>query len=167
MIFNGRGGEAMLRHSVAAAAIMAALLSPALAQSSKQEPAESPAPEQSKAQQPSQQPQFLQQQSTDEWRSSSLIGTGVVAAGDQEVGEIKDVLINRKGTVKAVILGIGGFLGVGEKVIAIPFDALTIGGDADGEVQNISVGLTREELKQAPAFRFLIDGKTTTGSNTR
>ncbi|WOH48230.1 DUF4142 domain-containing protein [Bradyrhizobium sp. sBnM-33] len=68
---------------------------------------------------------------------SDLRGTQVRGANDENIGEINDILVDRKGGVVAVIVGVGGFLGIGEKNVAIPFHALEIvegrtsGGGAD------------------------------------
>jgi hypothetical protein len=56
---------------------------------------------------------------------------------DENIGDINDILVDRRGAVVAVIVGVGGFLGIGEKDVAIPFQALEIeesrtsGGGAD------------------------------------
>jgi hypothetical protein len=58
--------------------------------------------------------------------ASDLEGTRVRGAADENVGEIDDVVLGRDGRVVAVIVGVGGFLGIGEKKVAIPFEALEI-----------------------------------------
>jgi hypothetical protein len=168
----------MPRHTFAAASIAVfsiavLVLSPALGQSSQSTPstgAQEPPPAQSTAQQQSAQqpatPQFLQQQSSNEWRSSNLVGASVTGVGNQSIGEIEDVLIENNGTVKAVVVGVGGFLGMGGKHVAMPFSALTIQRDADGkDIDKISVSFTKEQLQQAPAFKYLADTNKTTGSD--
>lgn len=68
---------------------------------------------------------------------SDLRGTRVRGANDENIGEINDILVDRQGEVVAAIVGVGGFLGIGEKNVAIPFQALEIvegrtnGGAAD------------------------------------
>lgn len=57
---------------------------------------------------------------------SDLRGTTIYGANNENIGEIDDVLIDRQGQVVAVIVGVGGFLGIGEKDVAIPFQALEI-----------------------------------------
>jgi hypothetical protein len=159
----------MRRYTFAAVSIAALMLSPALAQTAPNATKQS-APAQSTAQQPQQagqQPQFFPQQSTNEWRSSNLVGASVTGAGNQSIGKIEDVLIDRNGMVKAVVVGVGGFLGMGGKDVAIPFNALTIQRDADGkDIDKVSVSFTNEQLEQAPAFKYLADATKTTGSTT-
>jgi putative membrane protein len=58
--------------------------------------------------------------------ASELRGKRVYGADNENVGDINDVLLERNGRVVAVIVGVGGFLGIGEKDVAIPFEALEI-----------------------------------------
>jgi sporulation protein YlmC with PRC-barrel domain len=60
----------------------------------------------------------------DQFRSTNLRGTRVYGANNENIGEINDVLINRSGQVAAVIIGVGGFLGIGEKDVAVPMSML-------------------------------------------
>lgn len=64
------------------------------------------------------------QQAQDEWRASKLIGVDVYGADNKKIGSIKEVMINHDGSAKSVVIGMGGFLGIGEKNIAVPFTAL-------------------------------------------
>lgn len=67
---------------------------------------------------------FLAQEG-DHWRGSKLIGTNIYGPNDQQVGDINDVLVGRDGRIDYVIVGVGGFLGLGEKNVAVPFDRVT------------------------------------------
>src|SRR5689334_388200 len=63
-------------------------------------------------------------------RASKLIGSHVYAHG-ADIGSIKDILIDREhGAVAAAVLGVGGFLGAGEKLVALPITAIKIDGEA-------------------------------------
>jgi hypothetical protein len=106
--------------------------------------------------------QFMSQQSESEWRGSNLMGESVVGTDNETIGDIEDVLIDRNGTVRAVVVGVGGFLGMGEKSVAIPFNALTINRNSDGDdIERITVSLSKEQLKQAPEFKYLADADRT------
>lgn len=59
--------------------------------------------------------------SADTWRISKLIGVGIYGPDDQKVGDVNEVLVDHKGQVQAIVVGVGGFLGIGEKDVAIPF----------------------------------------------
>jgi len=67
---------------------------------------------------------FVANQATDEWRASKLAGVAVYDADNKKIGAVKEVLMDHSGTAKAVVIGVGGFLGIGEKDIAVPFAAL-------------------------------------------
>jgi len=75
-------------------------------------------------------------------------GTGDEA---ETVGDVNDIIMTPDGRAVAVIAGVGGFLGLGEKEVAVSIDELSWQTDADGD--QVLVGdLTKEELENAPAF---------------
>jgi sporulation protein YlmC with PRC-barrel domain len=59
-----------------------------------------------------------------EWRASKMVGLSVYNDNNESVGSINDLLTDRNGNIKAVVLGVGGFLGVGEHLVAVPFDKI-------------------------------------------
>jgi len=59
-----------------------------------------------------------------EWRASKLVGLNVYNSNNEKVGAIDELLTDRNGAVKAVVIGVGGFLGMGERLVAIPFDKI-------------------------------------------
>ena len=56
------------------------------------------------------------------WRTSKLVGLSVYNDNNESLGSINDLLTDKNGDIKAVVLGVGGFLGVGEHLVAVPFD---------------------------------------------
>ena len=56
--------------------------------------------------------------------ASKLIGTTVVSTNNESIGDVNDVILDRNGQVMAVVVGVGGFLGIGEKDVAVPFASL-------------------------------------------
>jgi len=68
--------------------------------------------------------QFITQQSPSQWRASKLVGVDVHGTDNAKIGDIREVLVNRDGATEAVVIGVGGFLGIGEKDVAVPFTAL-------------------------------------------
>ena len=60
----------------------------------------------------------------DEFSAYKLVGVNVYNQGNEKVGEIKDILLAKSGKADKVILSVGGFLGVGERYVAIPFDQI-------------------------------------------
>ena len=57
-----------------------------------------------------------------DWRASKVVGLSVYNDKNESVGSINEMLMDKSGNIKAVILGVGGFLGVGEHLVAVPFD---------------------------------------------
>src|SRR3954454_18410912 len=68
--------------------------------------------------------QFITQQSPGQWRASKLVGVDVYGTDNAKVGDVREVLLNQDGAAEAVVIGVGGFLGIGEKDVAVPFKAL-------------------------------------------
>ena len=82
-------------------------------------------------------------------RTSKLIGSKVYK-GDTSIGQIEDVLVALdRATVTAVIVSVGGFLGIGNKLVAVPVNQIKVGSEA-----KFTTDLTRDQLANAPAFDF-------------
>ncbi len=82
-------------------------------------------------------------------RASKIIGSKVYK-GDTSIGQIEDVLVDlNHGTTAAVILSVGGFLGMGDKLVAVPVTAVKVGSEA-----KFTTDLTKEQLTSSPAFDF-------------
>jgi sporulation protein YlmC with PRC-barrel domain len=77
---------------------------------------------------------------------------------DTKIGEVMDVLVDKSGTISTLIVGVGGFLGAGEKDVAVPFH------DVSATTKNNKIRLvmnaTKDSLKSAPGFKY--DSNTTT-----
>lgn len=58
------------------------------------------------------------------WRASKVMGLSVYNDKNESLGSISDLLTDKSGNIKAVVIGVGGFLGVGEHLVAIPFDKI-------------------------------------------
>jgi uncharacterized membrane protein YkoI len=114
--------EVMLKTHIAACLLTTALITaPALAQTTSGPSANQPAGR-TQASQGASQGQVLTQASPDQWRSSKLVGLVVYGPNNERIGEINEVLVDRNGKVDAVVIGVGGFLGIGEKDVALPFN---------------------------------------------
>lgn len=92
-------------------------------------------------------------QHTDEMRASKLIGTSVRNPAGESIGEVNEVLFDNSGKVNAVVIGVGGFLGMGEREVAITFSSLRVAHDADGR-NVITVDATKDTLKAAPQWTW-------------
>ena len=58
------------------------------------------------------------------WRASKVVGLSVYNDKNESLGSINDILMDKSGNIKAVVLGVGGFLGMGEHLVAVPFDKI-------------------------------------------
>jgi sporulation protein YlmC with PRC-barrel domain len=58
------------------------------------------------------------------WRASKLVGLNIYNDSNESLGSINDLLTDKSGNIKAVVIGVGGFLGVGEHLVAVPLDKI-------------------------------------------
>lgn len=59
-----------------------------------------------------------------DWRTSKVVGLSVYNDNNESLGSINDLLTDKSGNIKAVVIGVGGFLGVGEHLVAVPWDKI-------------------------------------------
>ncbi|MET0940361.1 MAG: PRC-barrel domain-containing protein [Mesorhizobium sp.] len=83
--------------------------------------------------------------------SEELVGTTVYGANDENIGEIGDVMLTTDGKIDSVILDVGGFLGVGEKKVAVGMDNLAFMTDDSGN-KYLYTSFSKEQLDAAAAF---------------
>jgi sporulation protein YlmC with PRC-barrel domain len=84
------------------------------------------------------------------WRASKVVGLSVYNEANESLGSINDLLTDKEGNIKAVVIGVGGFLGVGEHLIAVPYDKIkfvnepvaTTSASATGAKSTTSSGMT-------------------------
>jgi sporulation protein YlmC with PRC-barrel domain len=95
---------------------------------------------------------FIAQQPANEWLTRVFIGQLVHNTAGEIVGNVNDLVFDRQGRISTVVLGVGGFLGIGEKSVGIPFSALSINVSKNGE-RVVVVSLSKQDLAQAPGFR--------------
>ncbi|QTL03792.1 PRC-barrel domain-containing protein [Aquabacter sp. L1I39] len=107
---------------------------------------------------------FISEQMQEQWLASNLIGTKVRGTGDESVGEVNDVLLDRNGNVVGAVIGVGGFLGMGEKDVAVPFTALQMVRNSDGD--RLILNKSKDELKNAPTFKEYTRSGTGTATGT-
>jgi sporulation protein YlmC with PRC-barrel domain len=95
---------------------------------------------------------FVAKQSPDQHLASKFNGTNVIGTDDKKIGDISDVLFDNDHKVVAFIVGVGGFLGIGQKDVAIaPASFQTVAGK-DATDMKLRLAMTKEELKAAPTF---------------
>jgi sporulation protein YlmC with PRC-barrel domain len=81
-------------------------------------------------------------------KASELIGEDVYSANDERIGEVDDVVVSKSGKQPMAVIGVGGFLGIGEKKAAVPVDQLKVQGD-----KIVASGLTKESLKAQAEYK--------------
>jgi hypothetical protein len=91
--------------------------------------------------------------SKDEMFSSKLKGLNVYNQKDETVGEITDIAI-KNNQIDALILSVGGFLGVGEHYVAVSPASVSVRHDAKNDKWLASMNTTKEALKAAPEFKY-------------
>lgn len=168
----------MLRKALLAAAVSGIALTTALAQSSApttspSPPAATPSPPAATQPAPSRAPAataptttaptaatapstdktaFVTKMTADQHLAAKFKGTDVLGSGDEKIGDVSDVLFDDKGKVLAYIVGVGGFLGIGSKDVAIAPASFQKVPGRDGSNEKLRLSMTKEELKQAAAF---------------
>jgi hypothetical protein len=147
----------MLKTLVISAAVSALMVSGAMAQSAE----------------PKDGAKFIQSQSTEQWVFSKFKGTDVLGPDNVHIGNVNDMLFDKNGKILGLVVGVGGFLGIGEKSVAIDMSAFQAvppetgstttgaGGAAGGMSSNndptnvkLKVSWTKDELKNAPDFQY-------------
>jgi len=76
-----------------------------------------------------------------------IVGKEVVSQQGEEIGEIEDVVVDTSSQMKLAVIDVGGFLGIGEKSVAVSFDQLEL--SDDGRIRS---DLTRETLESQPEY---------------
>lgn len=85
--------------------------------------------------------------------AKELIGLTVYAPDKAKIGAISDLILGKDArTVDGFVVGVGGFLGIGEKAVALKMDRLQINHNGDGTLQ-LMMDVKKEELSNAPAFK--------------
>lgn len=90
--------------------------------------------------------------SGEELRVSRIIGVNVRNNQNESVGEVEDLVMDRQGEVKAAIISVGGFLGIGERWVAVNYDSLNM--MPDGNNWRVVLNTTRDQMKTAPEFKY-------------
>lgn len=95
---------------------------------------------------------------SDGWTVTNYYKQPVYDAQENKIGSVDDVLIDKQGKVTALILGVGGFLGVGEKDVSLPFSAVKM--TKKNDKWWLTVNETKDSLIKAPGYKY--DSNTTT-----
>jgi sporulation protein YlmC with PRC-barrel domain len=71
---------------------------------------------------------------------------------NNKIGDVEDVLLTSDGRVNALVIGVGGFLGIGEKHVLVPFTAVKM--DRKDNKVTLMMNSSKDELKAAPGFKY-------------
>ena len=159
----------MLKKLMISAAISALMVSGAMAQANP--PANPPTAKTDAA--PVDSAKFIPAQGTDQWVFSKFKGTDVIGPDNAQVGSVNDMLFDKNGKIVGLIVGVGGFLGIGEKSVAIDMSAFqavpadtgsattgagggagAMSGSNDPTAVKLKVSWTKDQLKNAPDFQY-------------
>ncbi|MCC7345972.1 MAG: PRC-barrel domain-containing protein [Variibacter sp.] len=112
-------------------------------------------------------PQFISTQTADQFLASKFSGTDVIGPNNEKIGDVSDVLFDKSGKVLGVVVGVGGFLGIGQKDVAIDMSAFQMvpasmtdtnvgsartAANTDPHDVKLKVSWTKDQLKAAPTF---------------
>jgi len=88
------------------------------------------------------------------WRTTELKGSDVKTPTGEKLGDLKEVAIDSNGRVSFVAVSVGGFLGMGDRLVAVPWDSLTFSlAGEKGDTRLISLASTKKHLEGAPQFK--------------
>ncbi|MDB5640687.1 MAG: PRC-barrel domain protein [Hyphomicrobiales bacterium] len=93
---------------------------------------------------------FIAERRQDQWLASGLKAKNVYDRSDAKIGVINDLVIGHDGKVVGVVIGVGGFLGIGEKNVGVPFQDIKISMRDNNEW--LVLDRSRDDLRAAPAF---------------
>lgn len=83
------------------------------------------------------------------YRASKIIGAPIVNDANDKIGNVDDLIVNRSDRVPYAVVSVGGFLGMGEKLVAVPMASLQISPD-----KTLLPGATKDMLKALPEFKY-------------
>ena len=87
------------------------------------------------------------------WKGKQLIGAKVEDPSGKNIGSIEDVMVDASGRIPFAVLSFGGFMGIGDKWYAVPWNAMQIERDRDNkDVKRIVMDVSKETLEHAPSF---------------
>jgi sporulation protein YlmC with PRC-barrel domain len=98
------------------------------------------------------------------WRASKVVGLRVYNDKNESLGSINDLLMDKSGNIKAVVLGVGGFLGMGEHLVAVPLDKIKFVNEPVVYSGTASTGAPGAGGAPGGAMNRPATGPTTTGS---
>lgn len=96
---------------------------------------------------------YLTAQSPEQISANTYLGQAVYNSADESIGKISDLIMEKDGGITAAVVGVGGFLGIGEKWVAVPFEKISITQVPDSDDVKLTTSETAESLQAAPEFK--------------
>lgn len=109
--------------------------------------------------------EYLTQQSETQISANDYIGKPIYNGENNSIGDVNDLILEENGGIVAAVVGVGGFLGIGEKNVAVPMDKLTVTREENNDLR-LTTTETAESLKSAPEFMTLDDQDDATDAAT-
>ena len=108
---------------------------------------------------------FVNSQRQDQYLASKFKGTDVIGTDDKKIGDVSDILFDKDGKIEAYVVGVGGFLGIGSKDVALAPSAfqLVAGDKSKNESDKLRLSMTKDQLKEAANFEPYKEPRSTTG----
>jgi sporulation protein YlmC with PRC-barrel domain len=95
---------------------------------------------------------FVSSQKPDQWLATKFKGTDVVGSDNEKIGDVSDILFDKSGKVDAIIVSVGGFLGVGAKEVALAPNSFDVVPGQNGAADKLKLSATKDQLKDAQNF---------------
>jgi hypothetical protein len=101
------------------------------------------------------------------WRASKVIGVNVYNENNDKIGDISELIVDSAGRVEGAVIGVGGFLGMGEHLVIVPMDKLKFSNEAGKTTTGTTttnsrewypdravMNATKDQLKSMPEFKY-------------
>ncbi|MGH6768593.1 MAG: PRC-barrel domain-containing protein [Xanthobacteraceae bacterium] len=109
--------------------------------------------------------QVITTQGANQMLASRFKGTDVVGSDNEKIGDVTDMLFSQDGKIEAYIVGVGGFLGIGQKDIALAPSSFEV--VRDNNEMKLKLAMSKDQLKQHAEFKPADRDRTTTGQSPR
>lgn len=109
--------------------------------------------------------EYLTQQAETQISANDYIGKPIYNGENNSIGDVNDLILEENGGIVAAVVGVGGFLGIGEKNVAVPMDKLTVTREENNDLR-LTTTETAETLKAAPEFMTLDDQASEADAST-
>jgi sporulation protein YlmC with PRC-barrel domain len=100
------------------------------------------------------------------WRASKVVGLSVYNDNNESVGSINDLLTDKSGKITAVVIGVGGFLGVGEHLVAVPFEKVKFSTEPVAYTSSSGASNTSGASNKSSGANTTTGASTTSPANT-